>query len=130
MLSLSLDDFKSIELEDKEIIKKHHEKFPPVHSDNLFTTMISWKDYSDYHYTILKDNLILMTKVKGHIQFRPPSGKYNKDVFDQVHQLAKKEGNNPPIGMINLKTKEWLTLSKNRIVDSDSQPHNSTTCNV
>jgi hypothetical protein len=52
-----------------------------------------------------------MTKVKNHIQFRPPSGKYNKDIAPQVLQLAKKEGYDSPIGLIDTQTKD--RLSKN-----------------
>ena len=104
-----MDDFKPIKLEDKHLIDKHYEKFPPAHSDNLFTTMISWMDYSNYHYTFLEDNLVIMTNVNNHIQFRPPSGKYNNDVVQQVFQLAKKEGSDPPIGLIDTQTKDWLS---------------------
>ncbi len=107
-ISLSLDNFKPIELEDKPLFDKHYIKYPPVHSDNLFTTMISWKDYGNYHYTFLEDNLIIMTKVGNNIQFRPPIGKYDKDVIQHVLQLAKKEGFDPPLVIIDTQTKELL----------------------
>ena len=35
---LSIDDYKPIELDDKEVFDKHYEKYPPLHSDNVFTT--------------------------------------------------------------------------------------------
>ena len=47
---LSIDDFKPVTLEDKNIFDKHYKKYPPVQSDNVFTTIISWMDYSNYHY--------------------------------------------------------------------------------
>lgn len=103
-----MDDFKPIELEDKDIIKKHHKKFPPMHSDNLFTTMVSWMDYSNYQYAFLEDNLIIMTNVKGTTQFRCPTGKYKKGIFKQVFQLAKKEGSDPPFGFIDNDAKDWI----------------------
>ena len=56
---LSLEDFKKIELDDYKKFKNHYSKYPPLHSDNLFTTLISWMEYSDYHYTFYKDNLII-----------------------------------------------------------------------
>lgn len=106
---LLLDDFKPLKLEDKPLFDKHYEKYPPMHSDNLFTTMISWMGYSNYHYVFLDDNLIIMTKIKNKIQFRPPSGKYNKDIVNQVFQLAKKEGSEYPIVLIDEETKELLS---------------------
>ena len=106
---LSLDDFKPIKLEDKPLFDKHYEKYPPIHSDNLFTTMISWMDYGKYHYLFLDDSLIIMTKIKNKIQFRPPSGKYDKNVVNQVLQLAKKEGSDYPIVLVDKQTKELLS---------------------
>lgn len=107
-VSLSLDDFKPIKLEDKNLFDSHYSKYPPVHSDNLFTTMISWMDYSNYQYAFLNDNLIIFSKIKNLIQFRLPSGKFNKDVVQQVFQLAKKEGSENPIGLIDNEMKNQI----------------------
>ena len=106
---LSLDDFKQITLEDKLLFDKHYKKFPPVHSDNLFTTLISWMEYADYHFTFLDDNLIIHSNIDNQIRFRPPSGKFKIDVFDQVINLAKKQNSGYPLGVIDLKTKEWMS---------------------
>ena len=63
---LSIEDFKPITLEDKPMFDEHYLKFPPFHSDNLFSTMISWKDYGDYHYTFIKEILPLgFYSIKG-----------------------------------------------------------------
>jgi len=105
---LSLDDFKPIELSDKPIFDKHYSKYPATHSDYLFTTMISWKDYGNYEYVFLEDNLIIMSKIENQIRFRPPSGEFNKDIFDQVFRLAKKQDSSYPFGVIDTKTKDWL----------------------
>lgn len=105
---LSLNDFKPIKLEDKKLFDNHYLKYPPVHSDNLFTTMISWKDYSNYHYTFFKDNLIIFSKINDLIQFRMPLGKFDLDVFNAVFQLAKKEGSKSPIGLIDNQMKNHI----------------------
>lgn len=80
-----------------------------MHSDNVFTTMISWMEYSNYHYTYLEDNIVIMTKVNNLIQFRPPMGKRNLDLFNQVFRLALKEASSPPIVLIDVETKNWLS---------------------
>ena len=105
---LSVDDFKPVSLEDKHLFDAHYKKHLPLHSDNLFTTMISWMDYSNYHYAFVDDSLFIMTFVGNKMQFRPPSGKYDRDVFQQMLQLAAKEGDNPPFVLIDVQVKKWL----------------------
>lgn len=105
---LSIDDYKPIELKDKEIFDKHYKKYPPVHSDNVFTTLISWKDYANYCYTFFENNLLIMSQIKDKIQFRPPSGKINKNIFNQILKLAKEQVSDFPIVLIDSTTKEWI----------------------
>jgi len=106
---LSIDDFKLISLKDKPIFDKHYEEYPPIHSDSVFTTLISWVEYSKYKYALVKNNIILMSNIKNQIQFRPPYGEKNKDLFDEVLNLAKKQESEYPFGVINAETKEWLS---------------------
>jgi len=113
---LSIDDFKPVTLEDKNIFDKHYEKYPPVHSDNVFTTIISWMDYSNYHYFIQEGNLIIYSKINNKIRFRPPSGKRNKDLFDQVIKLAQKQNSDYPFGVIDLETKKWLEQNYQNLI--------------
>jgi hypothetical protein len=105
---LSLDDFKRIALENKPVFDKHYEKYPPVHSDNLFTTMISWMEYSNYHYVAVDENIVIMTKVNNKIQLRPPSGKQNRELLKQVLTLAVQEGLDEPFVVLNSKMKKWI----------------------
>ena len=105
---LSLDDFKRIALEDKPVFDKHYEKYPPVHSDNLFTTMISWMEYSNYHYVVVDENIVIMTQLNNKIRLRPPSGKQNRELLKQVLSLAVQEGSDDPFGIVNAKMKEWI----------------------
>ena len=120
---LSIDDFKSVTLEDKKIFDKHYEKYPPIHSDNVFTTIISWMNYSNYHYTVIDNNLIIYSKIDGQIRFRPPSGKRKKDVFDQVIKLAQKQDSDYPFGVIDLETKKWLEKTYQKLVFEEHQKY-------
>jgi hypothetical protein len=106
---LSIDDFKPVKLEDKHLFDTHYEKYPPVHSDNVFTTIISWMEYAKYHYLFLQDNLIIMTKLENVLRFRPPIGKYDRDIFQQVLKLAKREKSDYPIGVIDTQIKDLLS---------------------
>ena len=106
---LSIDDFNLITLNDKSMFKKIYQDFPPVHSDNVFTTIISWQEYIKFYCAQFKDCLIIMTEKDGVLRFRPPIGNYNKDLYMEVLKLAKKEGSNEPFGVIDSQVKSWLS---------------------
>jgi len=97
---INVDDFKSIELEDYSIFKHHYTANPPPHSDYVFTTMISWREYVSYFYTLYESNLLIMTQFGDNIQFRPPIGPYSTQLTKEVMKLAEREGRNKPFGMI------------------------------
>ena len=105
---LSIDDFKKITIDDKDIFDRFYEKHPPIHSDYLFTTLVSWMEYADYHFTVYKNNLIIYSDIGGQVRYRPPIGKYTKEVFDEVLKLSKKQNSDYPFGMITENTKRWM----------------------
>jgi hypothetical protein len=88
---LTIDDFKKIDLNDKPVFDKHYLQFPPNHSGELFTTMVSWGEYVNYRYVLVKDSIIILSKTKNEIILHPPSGKFNLDLTKQVLRLAIEE---------------------------------------
>lgn len=117
---LTLEDFHLLTLEDKLFFDEYYKTFPPIHSDNLFTTMISWMDYAKYHYAVVDDTLCIMTKIGNAIRFRPPIGKRSKTIADQVLHLAKQQDSDYPLGVIDAPTKDWLSTTYPNLVIS---PH-------
>ncbi len=105
---LSLNDFQPITLDDKPVFDKHYTIFPQIHSDYIFTTLISWMKYANYHFTIYNDNLVIYSVINNKIRLRPPIGDLKKEVFDEVINLAKKQDSDFPLGVISLKVKEWM----------------------
>jgi hypothetical protein len=105
---IDFSDFKSIALEDYSIFKQKYISTPPPHSDYVFTTMISWRDYVSYSYTIYKNNLLIMTQFQDNIQFRPPLGPYSSTLTKEVMKLAKREGGNKPFGMIPANIQDFI----------------------
>lgn len=103
-----IDDFKPVTLDVKTFFQKHYQKYPTEHSDNLFTTLISWNDYGNYRYYFIDDNLLLLSQIKDKIQLRYISGKYNKEIFNQLFKIAKELESEYPIIFIDLQTKNWL----------------------
>ena len=88
---LSLTDFRRIRLEDKPLFDAHYHLYPPVHSGEVFTTMISWEEYVEYRYTKIDENIIIFSTDNQGIVLHPPSGKTNPDLIKQVLLLAQKE---------------------------------------
>ena len=105
---LSLKDFKRLTIGDKPIFEKLYNKYPPVHSDYIFTTLISWMNYTNYHYAILDENIILFSEIEGKIRFRPPIGENKKEVFDQVLNIAVTQNSDFPFGMVTSDKKNWM----------------------
>ena len=106
---ISLDDFKPITLDDYEFFTKLYEKYPPMHSDNVFTTMISWKDYGNYNFAFYKKNLIIFTEINNKIRFRAPIGKYDKHIYQELMKLAKTIDSDYPFGFINGDAVTWFS---------------------
>jgi uncharacterized protein len=105
---LSIDDFSPVNLESKPLFDSHYKKYPPVHSDNVFTTMVAWNAYAHYEYAFIDNALFLKTRVNDIIQFRPPIGNINKEQFDMLLKMAKSEGTEYPLAMITDGVKEWM----------------------
>jgi hypothetical protein len=104
---LSLEDLKKIRLEDKTIFDTHYKHYPPMHSGELFTTMISWGEYVEYRYAKIDDNIIILSKDNNGTVLHPPSGKFNLELFKQVMRLAEKEDS--IFGFIKQEEKNLLT---------------------
>jgi hypothetical protein len=104
---LSIDDFKKIDFNDKLVFDKHYQQFPPTHSGELFTTMVSWGEYVEYRYVLIDNSIIILTKASNEIIIHPPSGKFNLDLTKQVIRLAIKE--NMTFGFIKKTEKNHLS---------------------
>jgi hypothetical protein len=116
---LSLDDFKKVTMEDKPVFNKQYTRFPPHHSGEVFTTMVSWGEYVEYRYLSIDKNIILLSKDTDGAVLHPPFGKFNQDLFKQVLALAQKEDYffgfiKKPEKNILEKTFPSLTFAENR----------------
>ena len=105
---LSIDDFIPVTLETKKDFDQVYSKYPPVHSDYVFTTLVSWSDYAHYSYVLVDDAIIIKTRIDDTVYFRPPLGKYSKETFYDLIKLAKKEGSDRPLTMITEDAKQWI----------------------
>lgn len=105
---LKLDDFKSINLSERQIFVAHYSKFPQSHSENLFTSLISWTHFNQAYYSLRDNALLLMNPKDGKPQFRPPIGARNDALLKEVIEIAKNEGSQNPVVAIDRATKTML----------------------
>jgi hypothetical protein len=104
---LALSDFKKVELHDKSVFDECYSRFPPSHSSDLFTTIISWEEYVEYRYVVQENCLLLMSRSEKELQFRVPIGSFRMDLLDQVIALSRKE--HASIGFIKSTEKDLLS---------------------
>lgn len=112
---LSLDDFELVKFEDKQLFDKFFKNYPQDHSDYLFSTIISWMDYAKYRYTIYKDTLIILTEINNKISIRPPIGKSNVDLFNEILKIVK-SNSDLNISAISSEAKSWIVRNYPKLV--------------
>jgi hypothetical protein len=112
---LSLDDFELVKFEDKQLFDKFFKNYPQGHSDYLFSTIISWMDYAKYKYTIYKDTLIILTEINNKISIRPPIGKSNVDLFNEILKIVK-SNSDLNISAISSEAKSWIVRNYPKLV--------------
>ena len=103
---LSLSDFQKVELRDKPLFDDFYSRFPPSHSSDLFTTIISWEEYVEYRYLVHDNCLLLISRSAKELEVRVPIGPFQKEVLEQAVTLARKE--HASIGYIKSMEKDLL----------------------
>jgi len=108
---IKLEDFKPITLADKPVFDEHYAKYPPNHSENIFTTLVSWNHFLQSYFLIHGDNLIILTKPDGQIRIRGPSGPPNIELVKELVNMAKSSGTDYLLMLIDNEQKECLSRS-------------------
>ncbi|MBN1861247.1 MAG: DUF2156 domain-containing protein [Candidatus Thermoplasmatota archaeon] len=88
---LSLGDFKKISLDDKPVFDTFYQKFPPEHSGELFSTMISWSHFVEYSYAVFDTSIVILSKRETDAVLHHPTGKLNQNLLKEVIAFAKRE---------------------------------------
>ncbi len=104
---LSLNDFQKVELHDKTVFDDYYQRFPPNHSSDLFTSIISWEEYVEYRYAVQENCLLLVSQSTKELQFRIPIGSFRPELLEEVMALARRE--HASIGYIKATDKDVLT---------------------
>ncbi len=105
---LTLAQFKPVSLEEQPLFTAHYARYPQVHSDNLFTNMVCWNHFARYSFLIAGDSIVLSSTILGKTKFRPPIGPRDPDLLLEVFDLAVREGDEAPFGLVDASTREWI----------------------
>ena len=106
---LRMDDFKLLTLESGKEFKAHFQNYPVLHSEKLFTTMISWMGHTKYVYRFLEDNLIIASEIDGALYFRIPHGNRDPVILKDLIELAKNEGGHRLLVGVEEEEIEWVS---------------------
>ncbi len=109
MLMIKIEDFKLVTLADRPIFDKHYAKYPPNHSENVFTTLVSWNHFLQSYFLVYGENLVIMTKPEGQLRIRAPSGPQNIELVKELMQLARDSGTDYLLMLINNEQKKWMS---------------------
>lgn len=104
---MSFDDFKKVTIDEKEMFDKVYGKYPPLHSDLLLTTMVSWDGYCSYRYLMVDGCLLVSNTQNGDSYFRPPIGPRNDEIATEYSHLAKREGGDHPLSLFTPRDTDW-----------------------
>jgi hypothetical protein len=66
-------------------------------------------EYGDYHYAVVDDNIVIMSRVDDRVRFRLLPGRFNVDLVKQILNLALAEGSDDPFWVNDTGSKEWIS---------------------
>lgn len=105
---ITLDDFCPVELKDGAFFREIFTKFPQIHSENNFTTMIAWQDYSDYSYAYLDGTLLISATIQDKRLFHAPIGPRNPALLRDLLRLSAETGGDRPFYIFDRPTRDWI----------------------
>ncbi|MFO7619120.1 MAG: phosphatidylglycerol lysyltransferase domain-containing protein [Thermoplasmata archaeon] len=106
--AFSTEDFQPLRLEHKPLFDAHYSKYPPRHSENLFTTLMSWSHFVVPHFLFQDGCLMIMTRPDENPRFRPPSGPCNPELAEQLVALSGQSGSEYALVLVDNDTRIWL----------------------
>ena len=89
---LSLDDFEPLTLQHRDIFKEIFAKHPPKHSENVFTTLMSWQHYVKVSILVVEQTILMSSNIEGEHRLRCPLGRPDADLIKETVRLAQREG--------------------------------------
>lgn len=105
---LTLDDFRPVEMKDGAFFREIFAKFPQIHSENNFTTMIAWQDYSHNSYAYVGDSLLVSAIINENRVFHAPVGPRDPTLLRDLLHLSADTGGDRPFYIFDRPTHDWI----------------------
>ena len=119
-MMLTQEDFKPVELADRDFFERHYTLYPQTHSSNTFTNMICWNHFTPHGYAYVNRSVIISRTTEGVTRFYPPIGPRDPELMREVIQLALDVSDNKPIVLIDPDTAQWMQeLEPGLVVEPD-----------
>ena len=107
-MSLSLEDFRPLELGDRQLFLDMYKSHPPQHSDFAFGNLFGWLHFTNYRLARLPEHIILLGRIQDSLQFAYPLGPNNAGVVEEVLALAEEIGAQPKLELIDNEAKAFI----------------------
>ncbi|WP_274923897.1 DUF2156 domain-containing protein [Methanogenium marinum] len=102
------DDFCPVEMKDGAFFHEIFSKFPQIHSENNFSTMIAWQGYSDYSYAYLENTLLISAVINEKRLYHAPIGPRNPALLRDLLRLSAETGGDRPFYVFDRPTRDWI----------------------
>jgi hypothetical protein len=103
-----IEDFKPLKLGDKPLFDAHYAMYPPRHSENIFTTLVSWSHFVQPYFLFHEGCLMIMTKPDENPRFRPPLGPCSPELVRQLVTLSEEAKSEYCLVLVDNETMAWL----------------------
>lgn len=113
---LTTHDFRQITFEDRVFFNDFQSRYPPRHSDYIFSTMACWQHYMRYSFAKYHDSVIIMTELEGDVRFRPPIGPKDCMALEEIIRLSKEINGENSFSVVDPEMKDWLQAEFPNIV--------------
>lgn len=107
-MTLSLDDFRPVEIKDGAFLRDIFSRFPQIHSENNFTTMIAWQGYSHNSYAYVEGSLLISAVINDQRVFHAPVGPRDPDLLRDLLRLSVETGGERPFSIFDRPTRDWV----------------------
>lgn len=105
---LTLDDFCPVEMKNGAFIREIFSQFPQIHSENNFTTMIAWQDYSHNSYAYVGGSLFISAVINENRIFHAPVGPRDPELLRDLLRLATETGGDRPFYIFDRPSRDWI----------------------
>lgn len=105
---LTLDDFCPVEMKNGAFIREIFSQFPQIHSENNFTTMIAWQDYSHNSYAYVGGSLLISAVINENRIFHAPVGPRDPELLRDLLRLATETGGDRPFYIFDRPSRDWI----------------------